>query len=220
MGVVGALRAPTTPIYLLLTTVIPKYPAYFPFLLLSLMLQWISSGEAMEHQILKSDTIYEGRAFDVQRVHVHLPDGRNAIYDLVKHPGAVTLVPVDDAGNIWFVRQYRVGVGASLLELPAGTLEPGEDPEPAAAREIREEIGMAATKLQLLGEFYMAPGYSSEHMWVYLATGLRADPLPGDDDEFLKTEAIPVAEALQMARTGKIMDGKSLASLIMAEPFI
>lgn len=173
----------------------------------------------MEHQIIQSTTTYSGRAFDVQKVHVRLPNGREGIYDLVHHPGAVTIVPVAD-GKIWFVRQYRVGARQSLLELPAGTLEPNEDPLPAAAREIREEIGMAAAELRLLGEFYMAPGYSTEHMWVFLATGLRSDPLPGDDDEFLQVETIPVAQVYEMARSGQIIDGKTLAALLMAQPFI
>jgi ADP-ribose pyrophosphatase len=170
----------------------------------------------MEHKILRAETIYDGRAFDVQKVTMRLPDNREVVYDLVKHPGAVTIVPVQD-GKIWFVRQYRVGCEQMLLELPAGTLEPGEDPLEAAARETREEIGMAAGKIQLIGDFFMAPGYSSEHLWIYLATELSADPLSADDDEFLQVETLPIAQVYEMARSAKIMDGKSLAALLLAE---
>jgi ADP-ribose pyrophosphatase len=175
--------------------------------------------EFMEHQIIQATTIYNGRAFDVQKVQMRLPNGREGTYDLVQHPGAVTIVPVKD-GKILFVRQYRIGARQTLLELPAGTLEPGEDPLPAAARETREEIGMAAGELRLLGEFYMAPGYSSEHMWVYLATDLHPDPLACDEDEFIEVESIPVAEVYEMTRNGQLMDGKSLAALMMAQNII
>jgi len=159
--------------------------------------------------------MYQGRAFEVQQVGMRLPDGREVTYDLVKHPGAITIVPIDADGNVWFVRQYRVGCGETLLELPAGTLEPGEAPDLAAAREVREEIGMAASLIKKVGEFYLAPGYSSEFMHVYLATGLSDDPLPGDDDEFLNAEAVPLEEAFRMAESGQLRDGKSLAALLL-----
>ena len=170
----------------------------------------------MLHEILRRETIYTGRAFAVEKVNVRLPNDKEAVYDLVQHPGAVTIVPVDDLGNIWFVRQYRVGVGETLLELPAGTLESGENPDVAAAREVREEIGMAAGELHRLGEFYMAPGYSTEHMFVYLGLDLHDDPLTGDDDEFLGIEKIPMQQAYAMVRSGELKDGKSLAAMLMA----
>lgn len=173
----------------------------------------------MEHQIIQATTIYDGRAFDVQKIQVRLPDGREGTYDLVQHPGAVTIVPVKD-GQIYFVRQYRIGARQALLELPAGTLEPGEEPLPAAARETREEIGMAAAELRLLGDFFMAPGYSSEHLWVYLATGLTPDPLAADEDEFIDVVSIPVSQAYEMARSGQLMDGKSLAGLMLAQTIL
>ncbi len=102
------------------------------------------------------------------------------------------------------------------MELPAGTLMENEAYEPCAAREMREETGMAAGKLEKLGEFFLVPGYSTELMAVFLATDLRPDPLPGDDDEFLELMRIPTAEALRMAEGGRIPDAKSLAALLMA----
>ena len=103
-----------------------------------------------------------------------------------------------------------------LLELPAGTLDDDEAPEVCAAREIREETGMAAGKLVELGAFYLAPGYSTEYMHVFLATDLSEDPLEADDDEFLSVESVPLAEAIRMAERGEMPDAKSLAALLMA----
>jgi len=166
---------------------------------------------------LNRERIYSGRTFDLDIVRLQLPDGKIRSYDLVDHRDAVTIVPVDTAGNILFVRQYRIGAGQELLELPAGILNAGEDPAEAAAREVREETGRAAAHLQLVGDFFMSPGYSSEHMYIYLATGLYMDPLQQDEDEFLELVAIPAAEALRMGRTAEIQDGKSLAALLMVE---
>jgi len=102
------------------------------------------------------------------------------------------------------------------MELPAGTLEKDEAPETCAAREIREETGFAARRMEPLGGFFLAPGYSTEYMYVYLATGLYKAPLKSDEDEFLQVEAIPLAEALEMSRMGKLPDAKSLAALWLA----
>ncbi len=174
----------------------------------------------MDFQILNRETIYSGRAFDVQKVSLRLPNQKNSVFDLVAHRASVTIVPVDEAGNIWFVRQYRLGAEGQLLELPAGVLEEGEEPLPSAAREVREEIGMGAKKLHCLGDFYLAPGYSSEQMFVYLATDLFPEELPHDEDEFLNTVKIPCRQAFQMARSGELKDSKTLAALLLAEPHL
>jgi ADP-ribose pyrophosphatase len=170
----------------------------------------------MNFEWLDEEEKYRGRAFAVEKVKVRLPDGRETYYDYVKHSGAVTIVPVDDQNRILFVSQYRMGVKGILLELPAGTLEKDEDPAICAAREIREETGMAAGKVIKLGEFFLAPGYSSEYMHVYLMTELYPAPLNHDDDEFLQTEAIPVDKVLEMIYTDQIRDGKTLACLLLA----
>ncbi len=172
----------------------------------------------MTFEWLNEEEIYRGRAFAVKKVKVRLPDGRETHYDYVKHSGAVTIVPVDDQNRIWFVTQYRMGVKGTLLELPAGTLEVDEEPGVCAAREIREEIGMAARKVVKLGEFFLAPGYSSEFMHVYLMTDLYPAPLKQDDDEFLQTVAIPVDKVWEMIHTNQIRDGKTLACLLLAMP--
>jgi ADP-ribose pyrophosphatase len=126
----------------------------------------------MGFRLLNEELIYRGRVFDLVRAHFRLPNGKEPTFDLVKHHGAVVIVPVDQEGNIWFVRQFRIGAEKDLLELPAGVLESGESPEASAAREIQEEIGMASGQLEKLGEFYMVPGYSTEKLHAYLATGL------------------------------------------------
>ncbi|MCU0485696.1 MAG: NUDIX hydrolase [Anaerolineales bacterium] len=169
----------------------------------------------MAYPVEQTEKMYQGRAFTVRRDRVRLPDGGAAQLDIVEHVGAVTIVPVDADGQVWFVRQYRHATGQELLELPAGTLEPGEAPEVCAAREIREEIGMRAGTLRKLGEFYLAPGYSTEYMHVFLATSLTPDPLPGDQDEFLSIVPLPLTELDRRVASGEIQDGKSLAGIYL-----
>ena len=170
--------------------------------------------------IVERNLVYTGRVFRVESVQVRLPDGRVRRYDLVNHRGAVTILPLDADGQVWFVRQWRIGAQQELLELPAGVLEEGEDPAVGAAREVREEIGLAAGKLLEIGQFYMAPGYSTELMHVFLATDLYPDPLRADDDEFLEVIRIPLAQVLEMACNGEITDGKTLSSLLLAQKHI
>jgi ADP-ribose pyrophosphatase len=174
----------------------------------------------MPYKTIRSETLVKTRPFDIRRDQVELPDGKYATLVLVAHPGAVTLLPLDSQGRVWFVRQYRHATQKDLLELPAGTLERGEDPETCARREIREEIGMAAGVIRKIGEFYLAPGYSSEFMHVYLATELTPDPLPGDEDEFIAIERIPLDQVYAMAESGQIQDGKTLAALLLARPYL
>jgi ADP-ribose pyrophosphatase len=174
----------------------------------------------MNYQVVHEDSIYQGPIFDLVRVRLRLPDNNEHSYDLVKHHGAVTILPVDSQGNIWFVRQFRVGAEQELLELPAGLLEENEEPEACAAREVREEIGMAARRLQKLGEFFMVPGYSTEKMIAYLATDLYDSVLPADADEFLERVSIPPGEVTRMINSGQIQDGKTLATLLLAQPFL
>src|SRR5512139_1761757 len=138
----------------------------------------------MPFEFVSSEVLMEGRAFKIRRDTLKTPDGREAKYDIIEHGGSVVIVPIDDDGNLLFVRQYRHAAGLDLLELPAGTLDGGEDPKTCAQREIREETGMAAGKFEALGGFYLAPGYSTEYMYVYLATDLHSAPLEADADEF------------------------------------
>jgi ADP-ribose pyrophosphatase len=174
----------------------------------------------MPFELLKSETVYQGRYFSVRKDQISLPDGKSTWLDIVAHRGSVIMVPVDGDGLVWFVRQYRHPAGKMLLELPAGVAEAGEEAQVNAQREIREEIGMAAGSLQLLGGFYLAPGYSTEWMHVFLATQLIPSPLRPDADEFLSLEKMPVAQALALAESGQLEDAKSIAALLMARPYL
>lgn len=174
----------------------------------------------MPFELLRSEILLKGRAFLIRRDHLKTPNGLETKLDIIEHGGSVVIVPVDEKGNLIFVRQYRHAAGTDLLELPAGTLEKDEDPAVCAAREIREETGFAADKIEKIGNFYLAPGYSTEFMHVYLAQGLRHDPLEADADEFLSVESIPLAKAIQMAEGGEIPDSKSLAALLLAIPHL
>lgn len=171
----------------------------------------------MKFDLLGSVIIHQGRAITLRVDELRTPDGRTVRYDIVQHHGSVIIVPVDENGDILFVRQYRHAAGADMLELPAGTLEPDEAPDVCAAREIREETGMEAANIKEIGQFYLAPGYSTELMHVFLATGLSENPLEADDDEFLSVEKLSLAEALKLAASGNLADAKSLAALLLAQ---
>ena len=174
----------------------------------------------MPFDTITSETVYRGKAFDVHRDHVKLPNGNITTLDVVVHPGAVTLIPINSRGQIIFIRQYRHPAGQVLLELPAGTLDEGESPEECALRELREEIGMSAKKLEKVGEFFLAPGYSTESMYIYLATELSPDPLQGDEDEFITVESLTIRDLHDLVSQGVIQDAKSLAALYLAQPYL
>jgi ADP-ribose pyrophosphatase len=170
----------------------------------------------MPFEIIKSETLIQGRTFKLRRDHLKTPDGRETKFEIIEHGGSVVIIPIDADGNMLFVRQYRHAAGSDLLELPAGTRDGDEPYEDCAAREIREETGMEAGKLEKVGEFYLAPGYSTEFMGVFLATELKHNPLDADDDEFLSVEKMSVKEAFAMAERGDMPDAKSLAALLLA----
>jgi len=135
--------------------------------------------------------------------------------EIAEHRGAVVMAPLDAKGRLLMVRQYRHAAGQRLLELPAGTLDPGEDPRAAASRELQEEVGQAAGSLEPLGGFYSAPGFSTEYLHCFVATDLRPSPLRGDVDEDIQVEAVPVRRAHALVRSGAIKDAKTIASLFL-----
>ncbi|MCC7362408.1 MAG: NUDIX hydrolase [Anaerolineales bacterium] len=154
--------------------------------------------------------------FQLRQEEVELKPGRITTLNIVNHPDAVTILPVDAQGKVIFIKQYRHPAKQTLLELPAGTLEGQEAPEAAAQRELQEEIGMKADKLEEIASFYLAPGYSTELMHVFLATGLKASRLPQDEDEVIELAPLPVSEALAKAVAGELKDAKSLAAVLLA----
>lgn len=170
--------------------------------------------------ILDRKKRFEGHAFDVAVIHVRLPNGKERDYDLVEHGNSVTILPVDSNGEIYFVSQHRIGAGGDLLELPAGVQEKNEEPLTCAERELREEIGMAAVNFKELGGFYLAPGYTNEYMTVYLATELYESPLEADADEFINVKSFPTADVYHKVLAGDFHDGKTLAALMLAHPWL
>lgn len=174
----------------------------------------------MSYEVIQSKPIYQGRVFSVRQDQVRLPNGHVTQLDIVDHPGAVVLLPVDQDGRIWFIRQFRYSAGEVLLELPAGTMEAGETPENCALREIREETGMKAGQIRKIGEFFMAPGYSTEYLYLYLAQDLAPDPLQGDEDEVIQVEPVLISQAFDMAERGQVRDAKTLAALALARPLL
>jgi ADP-ribose diphosphatase len=174
----------------------------------------------MPFELIRSETLLQGRAFKVKRDYLKTPKGDETKLEIIEHGGSVVVVPIDDEGNLLLVRQYRHAAEQDLLELPAGTRDEAEPFEECAAREIREETGMEANKLQKVGGFYLAPGYSTEFMAVFLATGLSHNPLEADFDEFLHVEKIPLKKAEDLFQSGEIVDAKSLAAWMLAKPHL
>jgi ADP-ribose pyrophosphatase len=172
----------------------------------------------VSYNINKSHIIYKGKIFNLRQDEVCLPNGKTLHADIVDHRDSVTILPIDEKGNIWFIRQYRYPVKQELLELPAGVMEPNESPEASAQREMREEIGMRAQTLEKICEFFLAPGYSTEYMHLFLASDLIPDTLPQDTDEFLFIEKIPRKKAFQMAQKGAFQDAKTLVALVISIP--
>ncbi len=174
----------------------------------------------MNIELLQSKIVYRGRVFEVRQDFIRLPNGKTAQLDIVNHRDLVTILPLDSQGQIWFIRQYRRPINSFLLELPAGVAEPGEEPVVNAQRELREEIGMASGSIQLLGSFFLAPGYSNEYMHIFLAQDLFVSPLPEDEDEIIEIEKISASEAYQLAENGKLNDSKSIIALFWAKPYL
>jgi ADP-ribose pyrophosphatase len=167
--------------------------------------------------LLASTTAFSGRVFDVRQDEVRLPDGTVTRRDIVVHPGSVVLVPLDGEALL-LVRQYRHAAGRELLELPAGTREPGEDPEATARRELAEEVGVAAARWTKLAELLVSPGILTESMSFYLCEELTAaaDGHAADEDEELEVLRLPWPEAVERARSGRFDDLKTVVGVLLA----
>jgi ADP-ribose pyrophosphatase len=163
---------------------------------------------------VSSRHVYQGRVIDVRADTLRAASGTEYVFDVVGHPGAVVVLAVD-RGDLLFVRQHRYAVGAELLEVVAGTLEPGEDPETAANRELEEEAGYRAGRLTRLGAVYSAPGFCEELLQLYLAEDLRPSRRPQDEDEDCTLVRLTLDEALRLAATDRIRDSKTLATLLL-----
>lgn len=169
----------------------------------------------MTEQVVGSQRVYEGSVLRLRIDTVRLENGKTATREVVEHRGAVTIVPLMQDGRIVFVRQYRLPAEDALLELPAGSMDEGEQPEGAAQRELQEETGQRAGTLRLLCRFWMAPGYSTEFMHLFLAEGLSYDRLEPDEDEDVTVELHTLDDALAMVADGRINDSKTIIGLLL-----
>lgn len=169
----------------------------------------------MEHDEL----LLEARRFRVVRRRQTSPTGKLHDRDVILHPGAVVILPLVEDDRVCLIRNYRAAVRDALIELPAGTLEPGEDPALTAARELEEETGYQSGRLELLNEFWMSPGILNEQMRLYLAADLTAGPSQREAGEEIENLVLPWAEALRLAESGQIADGKTLVGLLWYDRF-
>ncbi len=170
----------------------------------------------MSFEVQKTTDIYRGRIFDIFVEKVVLPNGVVKNREVVRHPGASAMVPLFDDGKIALIKQFRHAVGGFLWEIPAGTLEKEETPLNCAQRELTEEIGYEAAKLEKLTEILPAPGYTDERIHVFLATGLTPTQQNLDDDEVLEVQPTLFGDALEMIMTGEIQDAKTIVGLLLA----
>lgn len=174
----------------------------------------------MQEIITATHRIFAGRVVRLNVHEVRLPNGQLSRRELVQHTGAVAVVALDSDQNVILVRQFRIGANKVMLEIPAGLLEPDEAPEICAVRELQEEIGRKPAKLASLGGFFVAPGYSTEYIHLFLATDLTEAHLPGDADEFIEVQRLPLAEALALIERGEIEDSKTIIGLLRASAHI
>ena len=179
-----------------------------------------SPPDSLAELTIGTKRIYEGNIINVRVDTVRMPSGRDATREIVEHSHAVCIVPIDNEGNVVLVRQYRKPAEDALLEVPAGGVEDGEISEEAVLRELQEEIGYTADHLEHLSSFWVAPGWATEYMHAYLATGLRESRLDGDEDENIEVVRLRFNEAVSMLKTGEINDGKTIAALLLAQPLL
>ena len=174
----------------------------------------------LTERTLESKTVYEGVIVRVKLDEAQLPNGKKARREVVEHPRGLAILALDREDNVAVVRQYRYPFHKVLLELPAGKLEPGEDPRVCGVRELEEEAGLVADEFIYLGGLYLSPGYSNEVLHLYLARGLRQGACHPDEDEFLEGERIPFARLVDMVMADEIHDAKTVAAVLKAKVYL
>ena len=166
-------------------------------------------------EVLSSEEVFRGRLVSVVRDTVREGE-QTYLREVVGHPGGAAAVPLFADGSVAFVSQYRHPARKYLLELPAGKLDPGERPDEAAARELEEELGVVAGRLEQLSGFYTTPGFCAERLWVFLATELRETARRHEEDEIIEVVRMPFARALELVAAGEIEDAKTIVGLLLA----
>jgi ADP-ribose pyrophosphatase len=168
----------------------------------------------MPEKKLSSQQLYRGRAVNLRMDTVEKSDGKMTTREVVEHSNCVAVVVVDEQGNVLLVRQYRCPVGKFLLEIPAGGIDPNEEPIDCVRRELQEEIGYFPQKIEELGGFYSVPGYGTEYLHCYLATDLVSSRLIAEDSEGIEVVRVPISKITQLITSGEICDAKSIAALL------
>lgn len=169
-----------------------------------------------EEKTMKCDRIYEGKIVNLRIDTVELPDKKYSKREIVEHPGGVAVVAFDESEKVLLVKQYRKAPGVVLLELPAGKLEINEEPRETALRELKEETGYTAGKLEYLIEFYTSPGFSTEKIYIFLGEDLTPGPQQLEAGEFIDLEAYSLEELDKMVSRGEIMDSKTIIGINLA----
>ena len=172
---------------------------------------------SLSERVLSEDVAWTGKIFNVDRLQVELPDGRKATRDVVRHPGAVAVVALTDDGRICLVRQYRTALGRVTVEIPAGKLDPGEDPLSCAARELLEETGLKAQKMAFLTTIATSCGFADELIHIYMATGLEQAASDPDVDEFINVDLVELPEYIDAVLDGKIEDAKTVVGALICD---
>ncbi|MGX9133774.1 NUDIX domain-containing protein [Rummeliibacillus sp. JY-2-4R] len=172
-----------------------------------------------EEKTISTKQIFDGRIIKVQVDEVTLPNGKTATRELVKHPGAVAIIPITSEGKIVMVEQFRKPLEKSIIEIPAGKLEPGEKPEFTALRELEEETGYGATELELIQSFATSPGFADEIIHLFAAKNLFkiAQPKDLDEDEFVELMEVSIEEAEQLVKEQRIYDAKTILAIMWAK---
>ncbi len=176
----------------------------------------MENTDKLKEEEISTEEIFKGRLVHLFRATVKLPNGNTSTREYMEHPGAVAVIPIDDKGNITFVRQYRYPLKRVSLEVPAGKLEKGEEVEACAKRELSEETGIEAKEMKYLGCFLPSVAVSDELIHIYTATGLSYGKAHTDEDEFIDLVKIPMQKALEMVENGDILDGKTQIALLRA----
>jgi ADP-ribose pyrophosphatase len=167
-------------------------------------------------EIVESRTAYQGRRLHLVEEQIKLPDGHISRMELIRHPGAVVIVPIKADGKLLLTSQYRHAIQNTILEFPAGTLEPNEEPLACAKREIAEEVGFGANQWTDVGSWYPGPGFCDELQICFVASDLYEHKLPGDDDELIEVVELDVDEVGRLIDQGEIVDAKSIAAFLLA----
>ncbi|MCX7749750.1 MAG: NUDIX hydrolase [Clostridia bacterium] len=170
-----------------------------------------------EEKTVSEKVMYEGNFIKVGLIDVVLPDGKKSSRDIVYHPGASVVIPMNEKGELYMVRQYRKPINKEMLELPAGKLDLGEDPAVCAERELKEETGLEAGKVKHIMSVHSTPGFSNEVLHMYVATELQEGEACADEGEFISSERVPVSQLVQMVLDHEITDAKSIIGILLAD---